>query len=151
LRILVDRAGGIDLDALTDASRVISPLLDEHPELAPDGRYQLEVSSPGVERNLRTVEQYRKFIGTEVSVKTSVPVDGARRHLGRLVAADDAGIRLQPKDAADGDVLDLRHDQIERARTVLVWGPTPAPTAGRHQAKHTAAATAAPRPKDARS
>ena len=127
VRILVDRQGGIDLDALTAASGVISPLLDEHPDLTPGGRYQLEVSSPGVERTLRTADQFRRYVGQEISVKTGHPIDGSRRHQGVLVRADDDGIEV----AQDGRApFRLSYDQIERARSVLVWGPQPKPKAG---------------------
>jgi ribosome maturation factor RimP len=149
VRILVDRPGGIDLDALTQASGVISPLLDQNPVLAPGGRYQLEVSSPGIERTLRTPDQFRRYLGSEITVKTSVPVSGARRHRGTLVAADDGTIRLQPTDAPDGAVVELRHDQIDRARTILVWGPTP-PAAGKRPGKRPARATTATAAPDAK-
>jgi ribosome maturation factor RimP len=132
LRILVDRPGGIDLDTLTLASGVLSPMLDEHPELAPEGRYQLEVSSPGVERTLRTPDQYRRYVGTEITVKTTAPIEGARRLHGRLVAADEQSIQLQPRDAGpDTAAVEIDYDHIDKARTVLVWGPKPPPGAGR--------------------
>jgi ribosome maturation factor RimP len=122
VRIMVDRAGGVDLDALSRASTVISPLLDDHPEIAPEGRYQLEVSSPGVERTLRTPAQYRRYVGSELQVKTRVAVEGSRRHHGRLMSAGDDAIELELRDTAGGR-LGLGYDEIERARTVLVWGP----------------------------
>lgn len=132
VRVLVDRPGGIDLDALaTLAGKVVSPLLDEHPELTPSGAFSLEVSSPGVERNLRRVEHYARYIGTEISVKTTEPVAGARRHHGTLIEVDEDGIRIAPKDAPGGEMLQLAHDRIERARTVLVWGPAEKPGKGR--------------------
>jgi len=149
LRILVDRPGGIDLDTLTLASGVLSPMLDQHPELTPGGRYQLEVSSPGVERTLRTPDQYRRYVGTEVTVKTVEPIDGARRLHGRLAAAGDEAIQLQPRDAGpDAGAVEIPYDHIERARTVLVWGPKPPPGAGRGAKKRHApsAATAVPAP-----
>ena len=124
IRVLIDRPGGIDLESLSAlAGRVISPLLDEHPELTPDGTYSLEVSSPGLERTLRRPEQYARYVGTEVSVKTKVPVEGARRHQGVLVSADERSVVV---DAAEGAVR-IPVDQIDRARTVLVWGPAPKP------------------------
>jgi ribosome maturation factor RimP len=113
---------GIDHDALSDASSVVSPVLDAHPEAVPAGRYQLEVSSPGIERTLRTPEQFRRYIGTEIAVKTSEPVDGARRHRGRIVEVGPAGIDLEP-DADPGGRLNLRFDQMNRARTVMEWAP----------------------------
>jgi ribosome maturation factor RimP len=127
VRVLVDRPGGIDLDALAEvANGVVSPLLDSHPDLTPDGRFALEVSSPGMERPLRTVEQYLRYLGSEVSIKTSVPVEGSRRHRGELVAVDGARVRIRTADpaagAAPGDEIELPVDQIERARTVVDWG-----------------------------
>jgi ribosome maturation factor RimP len=123
VRILVDRPGGVDLDSLASlTTRVISPLLDERPDLTPGGRFELEVSSPGAERRLRTLDQYRRYIGEEVSVKTKAPVAGARRHQGQLVAVSEHGIDVALE---GGDAIDIPHDQIERTRTVLVWGSPP--------------------------
>ena len=124
VRVLVDRSGGIDLDTLARlAGQVVSPLLDEHPELTPEDQYSLEVSSPGVERTLRTLDHYRRYLGQEVAVKTSIPVEGARRHQGVLQSADDEAIRVKTEDA--GVTIPLRH--VDRARAVLVWGPAPKP------------------------
>jgi ribosome maturation factor RimP len=134
VRVLVDRPGGIDLESLAKvASGVVSPLLDGRPELTPDGRFALEVSSPGIERTLRTVDQYLRYLGSTVSIKTSVPVAGSRRHRGELVAADGLRVRINVADPAvagepvvAGGVpaaeIDLPLDQIERARTVVDWG-----------------------------
>ena len=153
VRVLVDAPGGIDLDTLSQANRIISPLLDEHPELTPAGTYELEVSSPGVERTLRTLEHFRRYLGHEVTVKTTEPVEGGRRHKGLLASVGDDAIELLPSDQPEGTVLRIRHDQIERARTVLVWGPTPAPAKRRRAAARPAAnasaAPAAPNAKDA--
>jgi ribosome maturation factor RimP len=121
----VDAAGsgrGVNLDALAAASSALSPVLDTHPDAAPDGRYQLEVSSPGIERTLRTPDQYRRYVDTDINVKTVGPVEGARRHRGRLVEVVPDGIVIRPDDAPDA-CLTLRYDQIDRARTVVVWGP----------------------------
>jgi ribosome maturation factor RimP len=132
VRIMVERPGGVDLDALSAASSALSPLLDSHPEATPDNRYQLEVSSPGIERTLRTPEQYRRYVQSEITVKTSVPVSGARRHRGRLIEVGPDGIALEP-DEQPGASIHIRYDQIQRARTVLVWGPTAGPPGGRRR------------------
>jgi ribosome maturation factor RimP len=150
VRVLVDRPGGIDLDGCAEASRVLSPLLDSRPDLVPAGSYQLEVSSPGAERTLRTVDQYRRYIGSLVTVKTNAPVEGARRHQGTLAYADENVVRIQPTEAGSDSLLELRHDQIDRSRTVLEWGPTgshpkhPAPS--RSAKKGEAEARTAPAP-----
>jgi ribosome maturation factor RimP len=127
VRVLVDRDGGVDLDALTDASRVMSELFDAHDEIVPLGQYQLEVSSPGLERTLRTPAQYLEYVGATVTVKTVVAVDGARRHRGVLVAADADGIGLLSDAAPDRPPAAISYNQIERTRTVLDWGPAPKP------------------------
>jgi ribosome maturation factor RimP len=132
VRVLIDRQGGIDLEALASAaSEVVSPLLDSHPELTPSANFSLEVSSPGLERTLRTPDQYRRYIGSEITVKTSTPVAGARRHGGILRSCDEVCIHLAPKDAPDGGEVELRLDQIERARTVLSWGTASGPASRR--------------------
>jgi len=117
LIVMADRPGGVDLDALTDATRVISAALDQDDPVP--GHYLLEVSSPGLERRLRTPDQFHRFVGSTLSVKLVPTAEGARRLRGRLDAADDAGITL------DGRVV--AYADIERAQTVFEWGPAPKP------------------------
>src|SRR5713226_8227335 len=83
--ILADRDGGVDLDALTRATRHISDLFDRADPI-PGGRYLLEVSSPGLERTLRTPAHFQRFVGSIVSVKTTAGISGERRLRGVLVA-----------------------------------------------------------------
>jgi ribosome maturation factor RimP len=151
VRVLVDRDGGVDLEALAHASRVVSSLLERHDDLVPAGSYQLEVSSPGLERTLRTPEHYRRLTGSLVSVKTAGPVNGSRRHRGVLNQADDSGCEILPE-REGGGTLRLAYDQIERAHTVFEWGPAsrPAPS-GRplhHRKPAAAPAAGVPDPKD---
>lgn len=122
LRITLDRETGIDLDAITEATQQISDLLDTHDPI-PGGRYTLEVTSPGVERPLRTPDQFRRFVGTTVSVRTRHEVDGERRFQGTLEAADDSGVVVDGRRFGYAD--------IDRARTVFEWGPTPKPGSSR--------------------
>lgn len=117
LRVTLDRDGGIDLDAITAASERISDLLDLHDPVP--GRYTLEVTSPGLERPLRTPAQFRRFVGTVVDVKTRSHVEGERRIEAVLEDADDAGITVAGRR--------LAYDDIERARTVFEWGPPDKP------------------------
>lgn len=113
LVILADRPGGADLEALTRATRRISAALDREDPVP--GHYVLEVSSPGLERRLRTPEHFVRFVGSVVSVKSVPGAPGERRVKGVLAAADDTGITI-------GD-RHIRYSDIERAQTVFEWGP----------------------------
>lgn len=121
VRILVDRPDGVDLDALSAATAALSPLLDEREDLVPAGRYDLEVSSPGIERTLRTVDQYRRYLGSLVALKTTVAIGGSRRPRATLVAVVDDAIEVVIDGSPQSVTVPL--DQVERARTVLEWGP----------------------------
>ena len=129
LQVTVDREGGVDLEALTDANRVVSTLLDELDPI-PD-RYSLEVSSPGIERPLRTPAHFAKAAGATVSVKTRPQIPGERRMQGTLIASDDDGFTLDV--AGSVESVRLAYSDIDRARTVFVWGgqATPGNPAGK--------------------
>jgi ribosome maturation factor RimP len=123
LQVTVDREGGVDLQALTDANRAVSTVLDE---LDPfPGRYSLEVSSPGIERPLRTPTHFAKAVGATVNIKTRPQVPGERRLHGTLVASDDTGFTLDV--AGVEEPVRLAYSDIDRARTVFVWGGQDAP------------------------
>jgi ribosome maturation factor RimP len=109
----------LDLAALTEANHIVSDLLDEHDPIPVD-HYLLEVSSPGLERSLRTPTHFKGALGETVSVKTKPHVEGERRHEGLLEAADDEGVSVGGRR--------FTYAEIEKARTVFVWGPQPKPT-----------------------
>jgi ribosome maturation factor RimP len=138
LRVLVDRAGGVDLDTLSEVTRAVSALLDEHDPVP--GRYTLEVSSPGVERPLRLPRHFEGAVGSAVAVKTVPGYDGERRLDGTLAAADQAGVTLA---LADGGEVRLSYDDIAKARTVFEWGPAPKP-GGKGQKRQKRSARPAP-------
>jgi ribosome maturation factor RimP len=118
LRVLVDRAGGADIDAISKVARALSRALDEHDPI--EGRYTLEVSTPGLERPLRTAAHFRGAMGSAVKVKTKPGVEGDRRLDGTVTQADDDAVTITD---ATGAARTVRYDEIERARTVFVWGP----------------------------
>ncbi|MGH9180102.1 MAG: ribosome maturation factor RimP [Acidimicrobiales bacterium] len=121
LQVFVDRpGGGVDLDTVGRVTRKVSDLLDEHDPLP--GSYTLEVSSPGLERDLRRPDHFRRFLGTEVKVKTRPGVDGARREQGVIEVVDD--------DAAFVNGRRLAYADIESARTVFSWGAQTGTAAG---------------------
>jgi ribosome maturation factor RimP len=120
LQVLVDRPGGADIDAVSRLARSISRALDEHDPI--DSNYALEVSTPGLERRLRTPAHFAGAVGAEVKVKTRPGTEGDRRVEGIVTSADDTTVTIQgPADVE----RTVRLDDIERARTTFEWGPTP--------------------------
>lgn len=117
VKVVVERDGGVDLEALSAANRAVSAALDCEDPIA--GHYTLEVSSPGIERPLRTPAQFVRFVGAVVSVKTRPGVPGERRIEGPLVAADDSGITIGGGGLGERR---LTYDDIDKARTVFDWG-----------------------------
>ena len=120
VRVTVDRDGGVDLDAIAAASEALSPILDYDPavQAACPGSYTLEVTSPGLERRLRTPAHFQRALGSTVSVKSRAGGAGLRRR-GVLVGADDDGIDVE----FDTGRERLAYDDVAQARTVFEWGP----------------------------
>ena len=115
LRVLIDRPGGVDLDAISEATRRISDALDRDPEFdqAVSGGYLLEVSSPGLERPLRMPAHFGGAVGSTVVVKTHPGTAGERRVEGILESAGSDGIVVAGRS--------IPYEDIERARTRFVW------------------------------
>ncbi|HVM68176.1 MAG TPA: ribosome maturation factor RimP, partial [Acidimicrobiales bacterium] len=141
LRVVVDRPGGADLDTISAVTRAVSEELDRHDPF-PGHRYTLEVSSPGVERPLRTPAHFARAVGETVSVRTLAGGQGERRVQGTLDSVDDEGIVLTGADLPEGGRR-LAFDEIERARTVFEWGAParPAPTRRKGTARRRADAS----------
>ena len=85
LRLYIDAAAGITLDDCERVSRAVSELLDAEDPIP--GQYTLEVSSPGLERPLRTAGHFARFVGETVHVETAQAIEGRRRFAGVLAAA----------------------------------------------------------------
>lgn len=112
LRIYIDHPNGILLEDCARVSRQVSSVLDVEDPISEN--YQLEVSSPGLDRPLFTREHYARYTGCEVSVRTSVKVGGRRRFKGILIGLEGDQLVLK----VDGEPVSLELDNIERARLV---------------------------------
>lgn len=125
LRVLVDRDGGVDLDTITAATEALGPVLDRDPVVGAmvPGPYLLEVSSPGLERPLRTVAHFRRAVGSVVSLKARSSGGATERRKVTLVSADDDGIEIE----VDGARERVEYADIVQARTVFEWGPAAKP------------------------
>lgn len=132
LRVTVDRAGGdreggvdregeveeggVDLNTIAATSQRLSRRLDLE-GFEQDRPYELQVSSPGLERALREPRHFERSVGQQVRVKTVEPVNGRRVHEGALVSADAEAIVI----ASEGGELRVPYDGIASARTVFEW------------------------------
>ncbi|HUO06145.1 MAG TPA: ribosome maturation factor RimP [Candidatus Binataceae bacterium] len=94
LRILVDKpGGGISLSDLELLSPKLGDLLDVYDPI--EGRYTLEVASPGLNRPLRKLEHFEAVVGKRVRVRTREARDGRKSYVGRLISAGGEGIELE--------------------------------------------------------
>lgn len=120
VRVVVDGAG-LDLDRLADVSRGLSRLYDA--EYDTGGPYQLEVTSPGLERALKRPSHFVKSTGREVVVKARRPDGRVFSGRGVIAAADDTGVTVD----VDGAPHRYPYEDVISARTVFRWEPTPKP------------------------
>lgn len=96
LRIFIDKDGGIDIDDCVDLTHAISKPLDDADPISQS--YLLEVSSPGVERELTRDEHFEKYIGSAVMVRTIRAIDGVRDFNGKLVAYENKSLTVELQD-----------------------------------------------------
>jgi ribosome maturation factor RimP len=109
VRVLLDREGGLGIDDLTEANLWVSAIVEESDPYA--GAYALEVSSPGIDRPLRTLGHFARFVGEEAKLTTE-PIDGRGNWTGTLVGVEGADILL----AIDGEVNRVPYEKIRKAR-----------------------------------
>ena len=112
VRVFIDKSEGIDLEDCETVSRAVSALLDVEDPVP--GNYNLEVSSPGLDRRLTKVEHFQRFAGETVKVQMRLPIEGRRRFRGTLVSSDDENIVVD----VDGESHSLPLKMIDTARLV---------------------------------
>jgi ribosome maturation factor RimP len=122
LRLYIDKAGGVSLDDCTAVSRAVSTALDVEDFI--QGTYDLEVSSPGLDRSLRTPEHFRKFVGNKVRVKTFGPVpecENRKTFVGILRDYEDDSVVVD----VDGKVFRIPQAQVSKANVEPVFESHP--------------------------
>ena len=112
LRLYIDKKDGIVIEDCSEVSRQVSALIDVEDPI--DGFFNLEVSSPGLDRPLRKVEDYERFKGEMVKIKTSMPQNGQRNFKGRIKAVEKDSIVIECEDKEVGLLLSA----IEKARLI---------------------------------
>ena len=99
LRVFIDRCDGVSINHCESVSRELDPILDKHEELIPVS-YTFEVSSAGVERQLRGPSDFERFAGHFVEIKLYKAKDGQKVFRGNLAGWDDDGIRIDVNGAS---------------------------------------------------
>jgi ribosome maturation factor RimP len=112
IRVFIDQPEGVDLDDCEKVSLAVSALLDVEDPLP--GHYNLEVSSPGLDRKLTKCEHFQRFSGETVKVKMRFPIGGRKRFRGTLVSSNDENIVVE----VDGESYSLPIATIDTARLV---------------------------------
>ena len=115
LRVTIDKEDGVTIDDCEKLHRAIDPLLDEADPI--DMPYDLEVSSPGIERDLRTDFHIDACEGWDVEIRLFAPLDGQKTFTGVLAGRDEAGdILLTQK---DGSVRAFPRGSVAKIRTIF--------------------------------
>jgi ribosome maturation factor RimP len=112
LRIYIDHKQGIDLDDCGRVSGEVAALLDVEDPIS--GQYNLEVSSPGLDRPLFTLEQCARFAGEQVQMTVFAPVEGRRKFKGRILSVTGDTLNIDQ----DGAEIALDFSNIAKARLV---------------------------------
>ena len=112
LRVYIDSVDGIVVDDCVSVSHQLSGVLDVEDPIK--GEYDLEISSPGLDRPLFTREQYEKFAGSRVTVKLRIKQDGRRRFEGILKGVDNDDVLVEGEDG----LFRLPLSGIEKARLI---------------------------------
>ena len=92
VRVFMDKEGGVTVDDCADVSRQVSAVLDVEDPIA--DKYNLEVSSPGLDRPLFTLAQYTRYVGQEIVVHLRIPVADRRKWQGELAKIENDMITL---------------------------------------------------------
>lgn len=114
LRIFIDSDEGITVDHCADVSREVSAYLDVEDLI--DHPYSLEISSPGLERPLRSMDDFLRFAGKKARVKLREPLDGQKVFVGDILQVTDGNIELLLEDETK---VQFTFDNINKARLTI--------------------------------
>ncbi|MCC6797542.1 MAG: ribosome maturation factor RimP [Candidatus Hydrogenedentes bacterium] len=109
LRLFVDRSGGVTIDDCVAVSQLLGPVLDAADFISDS--FVLEVSSPGVDRPVRKPEDFQRFAGEKVIMKSQLPVNGRKKFKGVLQGVSDGAVRV----VCDGQEYAIAIENVQRA------------------------------------
>ena len=112
IRVYLDAEGGVTFDVLTSAQAWIGEMLDEIDPFP--GAYVLEVSSPGIDRPLRTIEHFKAAVGEKAKIKTAHAREGRKHFKGVITSVEDDSVIID----ADGQQIVLPYQDISKANVI---------------------------------
>ncbi|MCU9997787.1 ribosome maturation factor RimP [[Pasteurella] aerogenes] len=112
VRLYIDKEGGVTVDDCADVSRQVSAILDVEDPIA--DKYNLEVSSPGLDRPLFTLPQFERFVGEEIAVHLRIPVQDRRKWQGKLEKIENDMLTL----IVDGQPQVLVFGNVQKANVI---------------------------------
>ena len=119
VRVYIDKVGGVTVEDCGRAHLAISPALDVADPFP--HAYTLEVSSPGLDRAFKRIQDYRRAVGKQVSVKLRQPIDGQWRLAGVLKEVNEQGVTIEVNDRRVERGVVLEFDSIAEARRVVTF------------------------------
>ncbi len=114
LRLTIDKPGGVTIDDCSDISRLVGDLLDAKDSLP--GSYNMEVSSPGINRPLKKKDDFERFAGQKVLIKTRKLIDGRRNFKGILHGTREEFIVV----FSEKTILNIPFDLVAKARLDII-------------------------------
>jgi len=112
LRLFIDHENGIDVDDCAEVSRQVGAILDVEDPISSE--YNLEVSSPGVDRPLFELSHFQQVVGETINVKLSMPLNGRRKFKGILAAIENDTLIIE----VDGIDYELAINNVDKANLV---------------------------------
>ncbi|MTV50462.1 ribosome maturation factor RimP [Heliobacillus mobilis] len=110
LRVYIDKEGGVEMEDCQEVSRRLDDILDREDPIT--HAYSLEVSSPGIDRPLKTERDFERFRGEKIRITTFAPVAGSKEHIGELIQKTSEGITI----AGDNEEKTIPLDQVSSVR-----------------------------------
>ncbi|MBO4325803.1 MAG: ribosome maturation factor RimP [Clostridia bacterium] len=115
LRIYIDKKGGVGLDDCEAVSRSVEPVLDSEDFI--DEAYTFEVSSPGLDRPLKTERDFARYEGEDVEVGLYAAIDGKKKFTGKLIGLKDGVVSID----CGGQTLEFQQKDISKVKRTIVW------------------------------
>ena len=119
VRVYIDKLGGVTVEDCGRAHLAIGPALDVADPFPHS--YTLEVSSPGLDRAFKRIQDYRRAVGKQVSVKLRQPINGQWRVIGELTEVNEQGIIVAISDLRSEPKITLEFDSIAEARRAVTF------------------------------